>query len=206
MNEEKEPLSEENVPLSEEKEPKSAAMSNQKRTALLRYMMVLFAVAFLLVLLSYLIQVFNSQSTISQLNATSASALQNAERLQDTNRELTEENEQLKLDLDDAREALATAKKDADAAAETARDEGRAAGEAEGRQAGQAEVQKAYDLLLKASAAADETEKAKAIEALSGMEDLLSESARKQLEALKTAEKETPGEQETTDNETEQTP
>ena len=80
--------------MNEEKEPRSA-MSEQKRTALLRYMTILFAVAFLLVLLSYLIQVFNSQSTITQLNATSASALQNAERLQDTNRELTEENQRL---------------------------------------------------------------------------------------------------------------
>ena len=93
--------------MNEENKPQSASVNQQKRTALLRYMTVLFAVAFALVLLSYLIQVFNSQSTISQLNATSASALQNAERLQDTNRELTEENKRLNDELDDAMEAAA---------------------------------------------------------------------------------------------------
>ena len=171
--------------MNEEKESRSSAMSEQKRTALLRYMTILFAVAFLIVLLSYLIQVFNSQSTISQLNATSASALQNAERLQDTNRELTDENERLKVELDDAKEEILAVQRDAETARAAALAEGRAEGEETGRLAGQADAQKAYDLLLKAAAATDETERSKAIEALSGMEDLLSESARMQLDALK---------------------
>ena len=193
--------------MNEEKESRSSAMSEQKRTALLRYMMVLFAVAFLLVLLSYLIQVFNSQNTISQLNATSASALQNAERLQDTNRELTEENKRLNDELDDSRAAVMelteenqrlqseidalnekneAQQQEAAADREIAQAEGRAEGLEEGRQAGLAEAQKAYDLLLKAAAATDEAERAKAIEALEDMRGSLSEAAQKQLDALKT--------------------
>ena len=170
--------------MNEEKEARSASMSEQKRTALLRYMMILFAVAFLLVLFSYLIQVFNSQSTISQLNATSASALQNAERLQDTNRELTEENERLQQELETLTDENRAQTEAAAADRELARAEGRAAGEAEGRQAGLEEARKAYDLLLKAVAARDEAERAKALEALEALRPTLSEAAQKQLDAL----------------------
>ena len=186
--------------MSEEKEPRSV-MSEQKRTALLRYMMILFAVAFLLVLLSYLIQVFNSQSTISQLNATSASALQNAERLQDTNRELTEENQRLLDEIDALNEQSKAQKQAAEADRETARDEGRAEGEAAGRQTGLAEAQTAYDLLLKAMTAADEAERAKAIEALEALRPTLSASAQKQLDALKAPSK--PAEQPESDGQNE---
>lgn len=170
--------------MNEEKEARSASMSEQKRTALLRYMMILFAVAFLLVLFSYLIQVFNSQSTISQLNATSASALQNAERLQDTNRELTEENERLQQELETLTDENRAQTEAAAADRELARAEGRAEGEAEGRQAGLEEARKAYDLLLKAVAAQDEAERAKALEALEALRPTLSEAAQKQLDAL----------------------
>ncbi len=183
--------------MNEEKEARTP-VSDQKRTALLRYMMILFAVAFLLVLLSYLIQVFNSQSTISQLNATSASALQNAERLQDTNRELTEENERLQDEIDALNEKNESQAKAAETDRETAREEGRTEGEQTGREAGMTEAQKAYDLLLQAVTAADDAERAKALDTLSGMEDLLSEKARKQYEALKapaqTAETDEPNE------------
>lgn len=171
--------------MNEEKESRSA-MSEQKRTALLRYMTILFAVAFLLVLLSYLIQVFNSQSTITQLNATSASALQNAERLQDTNRELTEENQRLQDEIDALNEEKQAQEKKAEADREKAREEGRAEGEEAGRGIGLADAQKAYDLLLKAASTEDEAERAKAIEALEGMRGSLSEAAQKQLDALKT--------------------
>lgn len=170
--------------MNEEKEQRSA-MSDQKRTALLRYMMILFAVAFLLVLLSYLIQVFNSQSTITQLNATSASALQNAERLQDTNRELTEENQRLQDEIDALNEENQKQKETAEAEQEKARKEGMSAGEEAGREAGLNDAQKAYDLLLKAVVSEDETDRAKALEALEAVRDTLSESAQKQLDALK---------------------
>ena len=175
--------------MNEEKEPRSA-MSEQKRTALLRYMTILFAVAFLLVLLSYLIQVFNSQSTITQLNATSASALQNAERLQDTNRELTEENQRLQDEIDALNEEKQAQQKSAEVDREKAREEGRAEGEESGRSAGLADAQKAYDLLLKAASTEDEAERAKAIEALEGMRGSLSEAAQKQLDALTSPDEE----------------
>ena len=169
--------------MNEEKEPRSA-MSDQKRTALLRYMMILFAVAFLLVLLSYLIQVFNSQSTINQLNATSASALQNAERLQDTNRELTEENQRLQDEIAELNEEKQAQQKAAETDQKKAREEGRAEGEQTGREAALTEARQAYDLLLKASVTEDEQERAKAIETLEGMRGTLSEAAQKQLDAL----------------------
>ena len=162
--------------MNEEKEPRSA-MSEKKRTALLRYMTILFAVAFLLVLLSYLIQVFNSQNTISQLNATSASALQNAERLQTTNRELTEETQRLQDEITALNEEKQAQEK-------AALEEGRAAGEETGRASALADAQKAYDLLLKAATTGDEAERAKAVAALEDMRDVLSEAAQKQLDAL----------------------
>ena len=64
-------------------EPVRAPISDEKRTALLRYMAILFGVAFLLVLLTFLIQLRDSKQTISELNKSNASALQNAGKLQD---------------------------------------------------------------------------------------------------------------------------
>lgn len=58
------------------------------KVSLLRYMAIMFAVAFILVLLSYLIQMRNSQSAISRLSQSSASAFANAEQLQSDNRAL----------------------------------------------------------------------------------------------------------------------
>ena len=165
-------------------------MSAAKRTALLRYMAILFAVAFLLVLLSYLIQVRNSQTTITQLNETSASALQNAETLQATNRELTEENDRLETELEQAQQALEQAQAETEtqreAAAQQARDD----------------VRQAYDLLLSAKRAFDQADKAgfdQAITALTPLKAQLSESALAQLEALTGADFPT---RETTDTQT----
>ena len=53
-------------------------LSEKKKNALLRYMAVLFGVAFLLVLLSFLIQMRDSQQTISELNLSTTNALRNA--------------------------------------------------------------------------------------------------------------------------------
>ena len=174
--------------MNEENKQQTAPVNSQKRTALLRYMTVLFAVAFALVLLSYLLQVFNSQSTISQLNATSASALQNAERLQDTNRELTEENKRLNDELDNAMAANLEYQEAVTAAHYTDL--------AEGWEKGHTETQEAYDLLIQAAMTADETEKARLLKELEGKETYLSDAAKealKQLKAPKEAEtKETP--------------
>lgn len=70
----------------------SPALDEKRKTALLRYMGILFCVAFLLVLLSSLIQMRNSRLTISELNQASNNALQNAEALQTMNRDLIEQN------------------------------------------------------------------------------------------------------------------
>lgn len=61
---------------------------SKKRTALLRYMTVMFAAAFVLVLLSFLFQMKSHNTTISEMTQTSASALSKAERLQEENRTL----------------------------------------------------------------------------------------------------------------------
>lgn len=164
--------------MNDENKQQTEAVSNHKRTALLRYMTILFAVAFALVLLSYLIQAFNSQSTINQLNATSASALQNAEHLQDTNRELTEENERLNAALDNAN-ALAMEYY------ESVRTE-REAAEVKGRNAATAETQQVYDLLVKAAMTQDEAEKARLLKELEGRDSYLSDEAKAAIKQLKT--------------------
>ena len=163
--------------MNEENKPQSAPMNQQKRTALLRYMTILFAVAFALVLLSYLVQVFSSRDTISQLNATSASALQNAERLQDTNRELTEENKRLNNELDNAH-ALAQEY------SESLRTELESA-EVRGQYAGTAATQAVYDILVKAAMAGDEAEKTRLLKELEGRESYLSDEAKEALRLLK---------------------
>lgn len=72
-----------------------APLSDARKAALLRYMAILFAVAFLLVLLSLILQTHSSKSTISELSAASTSALDNAVKLQEQNRTLQEEKQQL---------------------------------------------------------------------------------------------------------------
>lgn len=76
------------------------ALDDKKKNALLRYITILFAVAFLFVLFSMLLQMRDSQTTISELNKSSASALQNAEQLQENNRLLQESNEALQEEID----------------------------------------------------------------------------------------------------------
>ena len=76
--------------------PEKTPMEEGRKNALLRYIAVLFAVAFLFVLLSLMMQMRDSRATISELNAASASALKNAEKLQTDNEELRTENADLK--------------------------------------------------------------------------------------------------------------
>ena len=172
--------------MNEENKQQNEPVNQQKRTALLRYMTILFAVAFALVLLSYLVQVFNSRSTITQLNAASASALQNAERLQDTNRELTEQNNQLKAELEywdqEYKESVRTEKEGA---------------RIDGRNAGIADTQAVYDILVKAAMTEDETEKARLLKELEDKEDYLSDEAKAAIQTLKTPKEAEPKETET---------
>ena len=93
-----------------------APISDKKRTALLRYMAVLFGVAFLLVLLSFLIQIRDSRETISDLNKSNASALQNAVQLQEQNQALTTAKEELTLQLEDTKEDLEDARQETEEA------------------------------------------------------------------------------------------
>ena len=94
-------------------EPHRAGLPDQKKNALLRYMAILFGVAFLLVLLSFLIQMRDSRETISDLSESKASALQNALVLQDENQALTEENDQLRTQLEAAQQQLKDAEEQA---------------------------------------------------------------------------------------------
>lgn len=82
-----------------------APLSDARKAALLRYMAILFAVAFLLVLLSLILQTHSSKSTISELSAASTSALDNAVKLQEENRALQEE-QQLQDQLDELQKKL----------------------------------------------------------------------------------------------------
>lgn len=77
----------------------AAPLSEARKAALLRYMAILFAVAFLLVLLSLILQTHSSKSTISELSAASMSALDNAVKLQEENRALQDETQSLRDEL-----------------------------------------------------------------------------------------------------------
>ena len=110
-------------------QPEKSALDEQRKTALLRYVAIMFAVAFVFVLLSLFGQMRDSRSTISELNQSSSSALQKAEQLQSHNQELEKENaylngrieeleqqmEELQQDLDEANAELDQAELDYDA-------------------------------------------------------------------------------------------
>lgn len=79
----------------EQDEEEASPLSDKKKNALVRYMAILFGVAFLLVLLSFLIQLRDSRETISDLSHANSSALQNAGRLQEDNEKLSQDKENL---------------------------------------------------------------------------------------------------------------
>ena len=89
-----------------------AGLDEKKRTALLRYVAVMFAVAFVFVLLSMLSQMRDSESTISELNQSSTSALQKAEALQVNNQELEKENAYLTGRLEELENQLEQTQKE----------------------------------------------------------------------------------------------
>ena len=97
-------------PAPEEQRP---PLSDRRRNALLRYMAVLFCAAFILVLISLILQMHSSEAKISELNAASTSALSNAEALQTENRTLQDEkialekkNEELQEKIDELTKQL----------------------------------------------------------------------------------------------------
>lgn len=86
-------------------------LSEKRKAALLRYMTILFSAAFVLVLISLILQMHSSEAKISELNAASTSALSNAEALQAENRSLQDEkialeqeNKELQAKLDELNE------------------------------------------------------------------------------------------------------
>ena len=126
--------------MSEEKntQPEKTGLDEKRKSALLRYIAILFAVAFVLVLLSLFGQMRNSKTTISELSQSSTSALQKAEQLQQDNLELSEENAELTQDkkflqqqVEQLTEEVEALEKELEAALEK-----------------QAELQEAYDTLL----------------------------------------------------------
>lgn len=94
-------------------------LSEKRKAALLRYMTILFSAAFVLVLISLILQMHSSEAKISELNAASTSALSNAEALQTENRSLQDEKialEQENKELQAKLDAASQAEKDAAAA------------------------------------------------------------------------------------------
>lgn len=129
----------------------AAPLSEARKAALLRYMAILFAVAFLLVLLSLILQTHSSKSTISELSAASMSALDNAVKLQEENRSLQEEKQSLKDELSQAQQQL----EEETARGETLLEQAEQAGQAEQAQRKAAEqelthTKAAYEALLTA--------------------------------------------------------
>lgn len=166
--------------MSEEKKTPEVPFSQEKRTALLRYMVILFAVAFALVLLSYLIQVRNSQSTITQLNATSTSALQNAEQLQETNWALTQEIDRLNQELDNAAMATMEYQESAEAEKKAAYQEGME----KGREEGAAQTRKAYSLIAQAMETKNPESLKKILDELEPLKENLSQDAQKEYDNI----------------------
>lgn len=86
---------------------KPSGLDEKKKTALIHYVAILFIVAFIVVLLSMLGTMRNSQEDISALTQSSVSALQKAEQLQNDNEVLREENAALTAELEAQTDAIA---------------------------------------------------------------------------------------------------
>lgn len=96
------------TPTPEQQTPSAQPLSEKRKQALLRYMTVLFSAAFVLVLISLILQMRTSEAKISELNAMSTSALSNAEALQEENRNLQEENLAQQQQLEALQQELST--------------------------------------------------------------------------------------------------
>ncbi|MBR6425315.1 MAG: hypothetical protein IKS29_05130 [Oscillospiraceae bacterium] len=99
-------------------ESKQARLQEKRRRALLTYLAILFCVAFLLVMLSFLRQLRQNNTTISELSQTSTSALANAQRLQEDNASLEKQVSQLQSEIAQMRTELSEAQSQAQAAQE----------------------------------------------------------------------------------------
>lgn len=161
-------------------EQNKTPVDDGRKNALLRYIAILFAVAFLFVLLSLVMQMRDSRATISELNAASASALKNAETLQDDNRQLQEENAALKEEVESLQDQLEDAEASSDGAWEQQL--------AEAKQEGQS-IREAYENLLtlmREGTAGQEGNVAisKALESLELLQDYLGTQGQKEYQSL----------------------
>ena len=186
--------------MSEEKKPAEqldAAQTEQelakKRNAFLRYMTIVFAVAFLLVLVSLVLQMHTAKAAMSDLKESNSSALTNAaanaELLQDDNRKLQEQVDALTAELAEADEAR-SAQAERIAALELekelaeARDSGSELSE---EKLARAETIQAYDALLTAlrcTTREGNVTFSKAIGTVESYKDRLSEAALAVYEGL----------------------
>ena len=99
-------MSEEKKITTQEPEPQTEKLPTAKRTALIRYLAILFVFAFLIVLGSLFLQ-YRSTATqrISDLTSEKTSALAHAEQLQSENMELQQTVTKLEAEADDAQKA-----------------------------------------------------------------------------------------------------
>ena len=102
-------MSEENKPTPQSEADKEKELA-AKRNAFLRYMTIIFAVAFLLVLISLVLQAHTAKAALSDLKESNSSALSNAavNAEQDENRKLQEELDSTKKLLADEQEKAKT--------------------------------------------------------------------------------------------------
>lgn len=168
--------------------PEGQPLSESRKSALLRYMTILFCAAFVLVLISLILQMHSSEAKISELNAASTSALSNAEALQTENRTLQdekialeEENEALQEQINALQEDLQAANQETETAQKN---------ENEMTQALRTELERtkeAYEALLEAKNC--ETREgnvsfSRAMQTLERLKDYLGPTALKEYEAL----------------------
>ena len=103
-------MDEKKTPQPEQAAPETGKpLSEKRKSALLRYMAVLFCAAFILVLISLILQTHSSEAKISELNAASTSALSNAEALQNENRALQDDKIALEKENQELQDKLGVA-------------------------------------------------------------------------------------------------
>ena len=97
--------------------PAEKPLDEKRKAALLRYLGIMFVVAFVFVLISMFGELRDKQNTINLLDSSSTSALTKVEQLQDDNRQLIADNaylegriEELEKQLDELEKELADSK------------------------------------------------------------------------------------------------
>ena len=81
-------------------------LDDKRKNAMLRYIGIMFIVAFVFVLVSMLGELRSSEATISALNQSSTSAITKAEQLQDHNRQLETDNAYLEGRIEEMEKSL----------------------------------------------------------------------------------------------------